>query len=199
MINLPDVKGIICLEGPANSCKSLLSARFALRAFNRGETIRSNTPLAFGAEKVKYYDRLEELKRARDCVIILDEGQLPADNRDWQNLPKCFYDMLPQHRKRRITLLVNTQKIPGVDIKIRRIIDYQFFCDYIKFLRFPNDCHKYPFFQLSTISFFPYLFPISKLWTKKVHYSFAVTGLQPSITEVLINDRGTKIQISDSA
>jgi hypothetical protein len=190
----------IILEGEVGTCKTYLSSKIGFKQFKKGRTVRANYDLTFpyskGCGKVIRWDNPLELRRAHDCVIIIDEGQLVADNRNYADLPKAFYDMLPQYRHKRLTIIINTQNLDGVDVKIRRLANSVIYCNTIRFLRIPWDIKKPAFFQISTTNVFPFIHLISKLWTRKLYDSFANTGLEPATIKTVISNKRAKATIT---
>lgn len=63
----------------------------------------------------------------RDCLLLIDEGTLFADNRAYKEFSKERIEYFLTHRHRCADIVVFTQKWDALDIKIRTITDRVFY------------------------------------------------------------------------
>lgn len=192
---------IKALEGPVGSCKTFLMTQLAYKRWKKGVHIRSVYALTFETSKkitvhnVSYFDNPIELRRAHDCVILIDEGAM-IENRSWQDLPKCFYDMLQQHRHRRLEIYITTQAVAGLDVKVRRLLDETIYCWAFP-VRLPFSHHKKAWLQLSFMSRFPFFLLIG-FWSKELYNTFGDTGLSITRVGFTIHDRKLSMNINNT-
>lgn len=59
----------------------------------------------------------------RDCLILIDEATIFADNRDYKNFSKDKIKYFLEHRHFKCDIILFTQQWDGVDRKIRSITD----------------------------------------------------------------------------
>lgn len=59
----------------------------------------------------------------RDALILIDEGTLFADSRDFKNFKKTSIEYFLLHRHYNVDIIIFTQQWNGVDLKIRVITD----------------------------------------------------------------------------
>jgi hypothetical protein len=191
----------ITLEGKPRTCKSFVASLIALRDAKHGIPIKSNMGLFFDKFQnlVTRWDNPIELRRAHDCTIIFDEAQLKADNRSFDDLPKQWYDTLPQYGHRKIKYIFTTQDLARCDIKIRTLAEQGdiIYCNTIRLLRIPYDIKKPAIFQISTISRFPFIYFISKFWNKKIYDTFEDTNLEITTCSAVFKNRKLKAVITD--
>jgi hypothetical protein len=190
----------LILEGAPRTIKTFLMSHLAFDAAKRGEEIRPNYELSFGKyqSNVKRWQDVEELKRVSNCWILFDEGQLKANNRTWADFSPSFYHLLEQYGHRKITFILTTQDLDGVDIKIRRLAEATgdiVYCSTIKFFRIPWDIRKPALFQLSFINRFPFILIISKLWHKKIYDTYEDTNLEVMTIEGIFNCTTRKMEV----
>lgn len=66
-------------------------------------------------------------KKLKDIFIIVDEAHRYFDSRSslikWNNM-ECIHNVLTQCRKRNIRFVAITQRLPSIDIRIRRLSDF---------------------------------------------------------------------------
>lgn len=58
-----------------------------------------------------------------DCLILIDEGTLQFDNRDYKNFAKNFSEFFLLHRHYRADVAIFTQQWDGLDKRIRVVCD----------------------------------------------------------------------------
>lgn len=58
-----------------------------------------------------------------DALILIDEGSLQFDNRDYKNFTKNFVEFFLLHRHFNVDVAIFIQKYDAVDVKIRNIAD----------------------------------------------------------------------------
>lgn len=63
----------------------------------------------------------------RDGVVLLDEGSIWADSRDYKSMTKRFSNWLMLHRHYRCDVRVYTQRFNGVDVKIRNLCTHVYY------------------------------------------------------------------------
>lgn len=78
--------------------------------------------------KIIYFENINELLEIRDGVILIDEGQVLFNARNWEQLPYEFQYKLQQHRKHRLDLYVTTQNMGTIDITYRRLVQAWYHC-----------------------------------------------------------------------
>lgn len=58
-----------------------------------------------------------------DALILIDEGALFADNRDYKNFGKPMIEFFMKHRHDNVDIVIFTQQYDGMDKKIRVVTD----------------------------------------------------------------------------
>lgn len=77
------------------------------------------------AEKIKDWPQLLKLE---NCLILLDEGHILFDSRDWaNNINKTHFALQSRHVG--LNILITTQVLDQLDNRIRRIIDKLIVCE----------------------------------------------------------------------
>lgn len=62
-----------------------------------------------------------------DCLILIDEGTIAFDNRDYKNFTKNLVEFFMTHRHYNADIYIFAQSFGAVDLKIRRISDKCFY------------------------------------------------------------------------
>jgi hypothetical protein len=101
---------------------SLLS--LSLRSLSKNKlNVYANYDLA----NAKRFNKLDELTKIKNSVIVYDEIYLDLDSRSWWRNEEILQFFL-QLRKRNNYLIYTTQHIKQVDIRLRNLTDYIFYC-----------------------------------------------------------------------
>ncbi len=110
--------------GLPGSGKTTLLARHALKASKRYKHVYVNVYLRYMPPNVVYVPASYIGKYdMHDCLILIDEGSIHFDNRDYKNTDKGFLRYIIMHRHHHADINVYTQYYNGVDIKLRRLCD----------------------------------------------------------------------------
>ena len=105
--------------------KTTALAYFALKnsSGKRYRHIYGNVPLAGCPNYVHIENEDIGVYDLSDSLILIDEGTLFADNRDYKNFPKHQIQFFLLHRHYNCDIYIFTQQWDGVDKKIRVITD----------------------------------------------------------------------------
>jgi hypothetical protein len=117
---------ILGFMGDLGSGKTLGSVIFAYNFWflsNKKLTIYSNFNIK-GAKKIK---SLYQLRKLHNAILVLDELHTLIDSRMWK-YNKEIMDYFLQLRKYNSYLIFTTQHIKQVDVRLRNITQYVFYC-----------------------------------------------------------------------
>lgn len=116
---------ISCYFGVPGAGKTTLLAKFASKELKKIKRKRSKYERVYtnfeckGCYKMKFED-LEKYK-FENCLILLDELMLDADNRGFKQFPLGIRDFLTLHRHVGVDIIYATQAYDKVDAKIRAL------------------------------------------------------------------------------
>lgn len=116
---------ISCYFGVPGAGKTTLLSKFAVKELKKIKRKRSKYKRVYtnfeckGCYKMTFAD-LEKYK-FEDCLILLDELMLDADNRGFKTFPLGIRDFLTLHRHVGVDIIYATQAYDKVDSKIRAL------------------------------------------------------------------------------
>lgn len=110
------------ITGLPGAGKTLFLAKLVRQFLKDGVEVWSYEECRFKDDRVKYFKNINEIKRIKNAVIILDEVQIWFDSHGWQKLDQRIRFALQQHRHKGLDLWGTTQEIGFVDITYRKII-----------------------------------------------------------------------------
>lgn len=116
---------ISCYFGVPGAGKSTLLTKFAIEEIRRIQRGRSKYDKVYtnfmckGCYKMNFAD-LDKYK-FENCLILLDELMLDADNRGFKQFPLGIRDFLTLHRHVGVDIIYATQAYDKVDAKIRAL------------------------------------------------------------------------------
>lgn len=102
--------------------KTTLLAKFAKNYLKKGYKVYGNVPLALPGYVCIDNSCIGRYMLA-DCIILIDEGTLFADNRGYKSFPPELVQFFLLHRHYNVDVIIFTQQWDGVDKKIRVITD----------------------------------------------------------------------------
>jgi hypothetical protein len=92
-------------------------------------------------EQKWYYPRvitgsnfLPAFKQVDNAIFLIDECGTVFDNRSWKEFDKSTMARFRESRKTKLEIFYTAQDIMDVDIKIRKLTNYEVKCEFIKFL-----------------------------------------------------------------
>lgn len=102
--------------------KTTLLAAKAKKALRKGLKVYGNVPLALNG-----YTRIDNdcvgKYMLEDCLILIDEGTLFANSRNYKNFSDSMTSFFLLHRHYRADIIIFTQQWDGLDKRIRVITD----------------------------------------------------------------------------
>lgn len=115
--------------GNQGSGKTLFMVERAYHYYKMGKTIYSNVKLKFPFKPLNYNDIIN--CKLHNGVVVLDEGHLLLSNRRSMSHHsiKITDSFLGQCRKQNLILLISTQRIRKLDVKIREECDVIYECE----------------------------------------------------------------------
>src|SRR3990167_10034815 len=128
--------GLISIEGPMGSGKTLTTTMLGLDAHLDGRTVYANYHLEFPYRPFNediFYELNENNFQLNDCLILADEGYLLADARRSsakQNLAFAYY--VVQTRKRKVDMVFATHKFDRLDKRVRDAVTMRISCKFKK-------------------------------------------------------------------
>jgi hypothetical protein len=126
---------ILGFMGDLGSGKTLGAVIFAYNIYflsNKKLSIWANFTIK-GANKIK---SLSQLKRLNNSILVLDELHILIDARMWK-FNKELMDYFLQLRKYNNFLIFTTQHIKQVDVRLRNVTQYIFYCQrFSKYFRY---------------------------------------------------------------
>ena len=128
--------GLISIEGPMGSGKTLTESMLGLDAHLEGRTVYANYHLNFPYKPFNediFYELNDRGFELNDCLILADEGYLIADARrsgSKQNLAFSYY--IVQTRKRKVDMAFATHKFDRLDKRVRDSVTMRIACKFKK-------------------------------------------------------------------
>lgn len=117
------------ITGYKGAGKTCLATKFAWEAYNVGRPIFSNYSLEFEYQPIDIKEMLENPSEVKDAVILIDEAQTWVDCRmAGAKKNRLFSYLMLQGRKRRIDIIMTSQQIENVDIRIRKNLEHLYEC-----------------------------------------------------------------------
>jgi zona occludens toxin (predicted ATPase) len=121
-------------QGVKGSGKTSLVTKIAYDAYKKGRKIFCNYTLKFPYNKINLAELLSSSNQLQDAVLIIDEAQLYFDCRlSYQKANRLFSYIALQSRKRNLDVILTSQQVDNVDIRVRRNLDTLFTCYAYKF------------------------------------------------------------------
>lgn len=114
---------IIAFCGLLGSGKTLAMTYFALRELRVGRRVRAN----YDTSCFERLENLPQLYTSEQCVLCMDEFQVNIDSRNFSKNQQFTYWLL-LIRKLGVTLIYTTQHINQVDLRLRQITNFIFWC-----------------------------------------------------------------------
>jgi hypothetical protein len=117
------------ITGYKGSGKTCLATKFAYEGFLIGKPIFSNYSLAFDYQPIDIKDMLDNPSDVKDGIILIDEAQTWVDCRmAGAKKNRLFSYLMLQGRKRRIDIIMTSQQLDNVDIRVRRNLEHLYNC-----------------------------------------------------------------------
>lgn len=166
---------LFCVVGGKGSGKSTLGTKLAVKAHKKGRTVYSNFDIAF-ARKIDL-DELGEYIPEPNSLVIIDEGQMKWDSRNFKTLSQPFKDLLALQRKYKLEMWIFSQTFTGLDKRIRDLSDYIYLCQsYLRVFTVARRLVKTPAVVttnsekaesqiIDTLKFVPFFVPNSIIFT----------------------------------
>lgn len=108
--------------------KTTLLTKMALKKSRKYENVYVNVHLSGLPPNVRYIENEYIGKfNLSNCLILIDEGTLFADNRDYKNFSKSLVSFFMLHRHYCADICIFSQTYNGVDKKIRTLCDKVFY------------------------------------------------------------------------
>lgn len=93
-------------------------------------------------EKIDWYypkvvtgkNLLPAFKQVDNAIFLIDECGTVFNNRDWKSFDVSTMARFRESRKTRLEIFYTAQDIMDVDIKLRKLTNYEVKCEFIKFL-----------------------------------------------------------------
>ena len=117
------------MQGNKGAGKTCLCTLFAAEGSKKNRTIYSNYWLAFPHYPIDLQYLMDNPDILRDAMLLIDEATLWTDCRDsGSEKNKVFSYLMLQGRHRKIDVIMTTQQVSMLDIRIRRNMDYLYEC-----------------------------------------------------------------------
>jgi len=116
------------ITGRPGSGKTYILTKIALEFLKEGRTVFSNYFIDWDKNNLHFFDKVEELKSLEKGIIVMDEGQIYFNSRNWENLSETMQYKLQQHRKDGLDIWATVQNIKRIDILIRELVSRYFEC-----------------------------------------------------------------------
>lgn len=113
------------MTGVKGSGKTCLTTAMLCESYQKGRGIYANYALKFPYTPLDMEDIVENMENLQDVAIAIDEAQIYFDCRmsaSKQN--RLFSYLMLQSRKRNVDILMTSQQLWNVDVRIRRNLDY---------------------------------------------------------------------------
>lgn len=117
---------IYCCMGGLGQGKTLTASLLAL-SFKKLSNNKLDIFANYDLLTAKRFNKLDELTQIKNSIIVYDEIYLDLDSRYWWKNEEILNFFL-QLRKRNNYLIYTTQHIKQVDIRLRNLTDYIFYC-----------------------------------------------------------------------
>jgi len=117
------------IQGVKGSGKTSLATKIGYDGYKKGRTILCNYHLEFPFEQINLESMISNSNQLQDAILIVDEAQLYFDCRlSYQKANRLFSYIALQSRKRNLDVILTSQQVDNVDIRIRRNLDTLFTC-----------------------------------------------------------------------
>lgn len=101
--------------------KTTLLAYFAKKAVDKGQRVYTNVHLTIPGAYYIDPTKTIGIYQLEKALILLDEGEIVAESRDYKNFPKRMSNFFMLHRHYDTNIKVFAQRYSGVDNKIRNL------------------------------------------------------------------------------
>lgn len=133
---------MVFLVGRPGSGKTLLAVMLGLERMRAGIPVYANFPMwdpvtGRRAGIVRSWDHLRELVEQtgmRNCMVIIDEGNVWATSRRSFDVPTWLLSFWAQRRHYGLELVITAQHEDRVDLVLRETVDRIAVCDRVRFL-----------------------------------------------------------------
>ena len=112
--------------GVPGSGKTTLAAKLAYKAIKKGIPVYSNVPIE-GCYEIDAHNDLGTYK-IENALIIIDEGSIEFNNREYKSFPKKLIKFFKLHRHYKCRICVFSQSAVDVDITLRRLAQVMYVC-----------------------------------------------------------------------
>ena len=117
------------MTGVKGSGKTCYTTARCCNGYQEGKTVYSNYGLEFPYTPLHMEEIIDNMKELKDVVIAIDEAQIYFDCRmSGSKQNRLFSYLMLQSRKRNVDILMTSQQLWNVDIRIRRNLDYLYEC-----------------------------------------------------------------------
>lgn len=118
---------IYAVIGGIGSGKTLTATYLCYKGCLNGRKIYTNIGFRFKSEKLSksfFTNYSESGKQINDCIVFLDEAYIYLDSRmGMTEMNKTLSYFILQTRKKNVTLIITTQHIGQVDLRLRNNLD----------------------------------------------------------------------------
>lgn len=120
------LRAVTGFKGSGKTCYT--TARLC-DAYQEGQSIYSNYTLEFPYHPLHMEDFIEDMMELENLTMAVDEAQLYFDCRmSSSKRNRLFSYMMLQSRKRHVDIVLTSQQLANLDIRIRRNLDYLYEC-----------------------------------------------------------------------
>jgi zona occludens toxin (predicted ATPase) len=116
------------ITGRPGSGKTYILTAKALEWLKRGYNIWSNYKININAPNLHFYSKVRELVSIKDGIILMDEGQIYFNARNWEALDEKLQYKLQQHRKHGLDIWATVQNIKRLDVIMRELVNRYYEC-----------------------------------------------------------------------
>ena len=117
------------ITGYKGAGKTCLATKFAIEGYRQGKPVFSNYSLTFPYTPINIKDMLENPESVKNGVILIDEAQTWVDCRcSGAKKNRLFSYLMLQGRKRKIDIIMTTQQLGNVDVRIRNNLEHLYEC-----------------------------------------------------------------------
>lgn len=120
------------LTGRPGEGKTYLLTKKAIEFLKEGREVWSNywiKPTDRNLQgKIHYYEKVNQLVSVENGVILMDEGHIYFNARNWEKLDEKFQYKLQQHRKDGLDIWCTAQNVKRLDVIMRELVSNYYEC-----------------------------------------------------------------------
>lgn len=126
------------LTGKPGEGKTYILTKKALEFLDEGREVWTNYFIKAKSQNLHFYTKLDELINIENGVILMDEGHIYFNSRNWENLDERFQYKLQQHRKDGLDIWATAQNIKRLDVVVRELVSNYYECKKVFALEIRN-------------------------------------------------------------